>query len=218
MIRWSSKHSPHPAGDPELHHVSGTLLASSGDAYDAERHLLLGTRDSPSVLANLEFSWYTQDSPDTAPLYCARCVLPYLLVGNIRAATQAHLLFTSKLPPTLAFENVSSENGKVDARVYPSLPLLNFLTLLLVAVQRGAGGRQAFSQLRSKYRAYLEEQAGGTWDEALEMVGESWFGVRRPRPQGNPLMDMMGSMFAGGGGGGSGRSQGARAPPAVGVD
>lgn len=207
-----------------MHHVAGTLLASDGEAYDAERHLILGTRDSPSILTDLEFSWYNQDSPDTAALYCARAVLPYLLVGNIRAATQSHLLFTSKLPGSLSSETVSSENRKVDARVYPSLPLLNFLSLLLVAVQRGAGAKDVFNRLRMKYKPYLEEQAGGTWDEVLEMVGEAWFGVRRPRPQGNPLMDMMGSMFGGGGGmgggggGGSGRGQGGRAPPVMGVD
>lgn len=177
------------------------------------------------MLSNLEYQWYTQDTPDTAPMYCARAVLPYLLVGNLRGATQAHLLFTSKLSSAggLAGENVESENSKLDARVYPSLPLLNFLTLLLLAIQRGAGGKDLFLRLRSKYKPYLDEQAGGSWDEALDGIAESWFGIRKPKPMGNPMMDMLGSMLGGGmggggskGGGRSGRSPGP--PPSLGMD
>lgn len=177
--------------------IANSLL--DGDAYDAERNLLHGTRDSPSVLAAMEFAWYKQDSPDTAPLYLARAVLPYLVLGNLRAANQCLLLFTSQLPPSLHSESVSSGDGKEDARIYPALPLLNFLTLLLFAIQRGpaTGARNVFAQLRAKYKAYLQDQVDGTWDEAVEQIGETYFGVKRPR-QSNPLMDMMGSMFGGG--------------------
>ncbi|KAJ9643070.1 hypothetical protein H2199_004592 [Coniosporium tulheliwenetii] len=67
------------------------------EAYDAERHLVLGTRDSPERLARLEYDWYTEDEPHTAPLYVARAVLPYLLTGNMRSANQSMLLFTGRL-------------------------------------------------------------------------------------------------------------------------
>ena len=80
-------------------------------------------------------------------------------------------------------------------RVYPSLPLLNFLGLLLLAVQRGSS--DLFKLLAKHYGPHIKE--AGTWDDALAQIGEMYFGIRIPRP-GNPLMDMMGSMMGFGGG------------------
>ena len=68
-------------------------------------------------------------------------------------------------------------------RVYPSLPLLNFLGLLLLAVQRGSS--DLYKQLAKHYAPYVKEV--GTWDDALAQLGEMYFGIRIPRP-GNPLM------------------------------
>jgi hypothetical protein len=209
MIGWSSRHGDYPAGDPELHHVAGTLYADDCEPYDAERHLILGTKDSPETLALLEYAWYTEDVPHTAPLYAARGVLPYLITGNLRAANKFFLLFTSKLQsnPALGVQEVSTSSS--DMRVYPSLPLLNFLGLLLLAVERGAP--DLFRQLRSHYAAYLKDV--GLLDEALEQIGEMYFGIKPPR-QGNPMMDMLGSMFSGGfGGGGGGAAKGTKSIP-----
>lgn len=82
-----------------------------------------------------------------------------------------------------------------DLRVYPSLPLLNFLGLLLLAIQRG--GSDLFRQLTKHYAPHIKEV--GTWDDALAQTAEMYFGIKIPR-QGNPLFDMMGSMLFGGGG------------------
>lgn len=100
---------------------------------------------------------------------------------------------------------------------------MNFLALLLLAVQRGAGGKEIFRNLRAKYKPYLHDQADQDWDEPLDDIGEAWFGIRKPRPIGNPLMDMMGSMFGGGMGGGGGsapsrQGRGPAAPAALNVD
>ena len=165
------------------------------EPYDAERHLALGTKDSPEALARLEYEWYTQDSPHTAALYAARATFPYLLTQNLRSANKAFLLFTSRLGasnPTLAVQQVSSKSS--DIRVYPSLPLLNFLSLLLLAVERGT--KDLFTSLMKHYVAHVKDV--GTWDEALAQIGEMYFGIRIPRA-GNPLFDMMGSMLFGGG-------------------
>jgi len=98
-------------------------------------------------------------------------------------------------------------------RVYPSLPLLNFLSLLLLAVERGAA--DLFRQLRSHYSAHLKDV--GMWDDALEQIAEMYFGIKAPR-QGNPMMDMLGSMFSGGLGGG-GAPKGSRSiPPSSALD
>lgn len=192
--RWSATCGEYPAGEPELHHVAGSLYAEEHDAYEAERHLALGTKDSPEVFAKLEYEWYTQDDSHTAALYAARAVFPYLLTGNVRDATKSLQLFTSRLTEAnkgLSVQDVSSNNS--DMRLYPSLPLLNFLGLLLLAVQKGTA--DLFRSLKNKYGVLIKEV--GIWDEALTSVAEMYFGIQRPR-QGNPLFDMMGSMFGGG--------------------
>ena len=85
-----------------------------------------------------------------------------------------------------------------DVRVYPSLPLLNFLGLLLLAVQRGSA--DLFRTLARHYAPHIRDV--GAWDEALAHIGEMYFGIKIPR-QGNPLFDMMSGMLFGGGGGGA---------------
>jgi hypothetical protein len=74
--------------------------------------------------------------------------------------------------------------------------LLNFLSLLLLAVQRGDSA--LFKQLGKHYAVHLKETED-VWAEALANIGEIWFGIKIPRQGGNPLMDMMGSMLFGGG-------------------
>ncbi|KAJ4423534.1 hypothetical protein N0V82_001859 [Gnomoniopsis sp. IMI 355080] len=210
MIAWSSKFGEYPAGDPDLHHVAGSLYAEEHEPYEAERHLLLGTRDSADVLTKMEYEWYKEDDSHTAATYLARAVLPYLLVANVRAANTSYQTFSSLLSadkgPGLGVQDVSS--GRADVRVFPSLPLLNFLGLLLLAVQRGSP--ELFRQLQTKYASHIKEV--GSWDEALELIAEMYFGIQRPR-QSNPLMDMMGSLFGGGGMAGMGGGAGASKPP-----
>ena len=173
----------------------------------------------------MEYTWYTQDEPHTAGLYAGRAVLPFLLVANVRAANQSYRTFTDLLVAqnaNLAAQNVSSASA--DARVFPSLPLLNFLGLLLLAVQRGSP--DMFRQLTTKYAANLrDETAEAPWNDAIETIAEMYFSIQRPR-QSNPLFDMMGSLFGGAGGGGGGgsgssNSRGAgriEAPVAEGLD
>jgi hypothetical protein len=213
---WSAKFGDYPAGSPDLHHVAGSLYAESHDPYDAERHLVVGTKESAALLAQLEYDWYSSDDSHTAALYAARAVFPYLLLGNVRDANATYRLFTSRLiesNPKLGVQDVSS--GSADARIYPSLPLLNFLGLLLLAVEKGTA--DLFRQLRNHYAPHLKEV--GAWDESLELIAEMYFGISRPR-QGNPLFDMMGSMF--GGGAAPKKAQpkrvGQGAPPSEGLD
>jgi hypothetical protein len=165
----------------------------------------LGTSESAETLAKLEYEWYTHDEPHTAAIYASRAVLPYLLTGNLRSANKALLIFTSRLSaanPSLGVQDVSSASS--DIRVFPALPLLNFLNLLLLTIQRGSA--DLFRQLTAHYAAQIQEV--GNWDDALAQIGEQYFAIKIPK-QGNPLLDMMGSMLFGGGGqdnaGGSGR-------------
>lgn len=152
-------------------------------------------------------------------------VLPYLLTGNVRSANKALLLFTSKLGMAggitgggaPAVQEVSTASA--DTRIYPTLPLLNFLGLLLLAVQRGAP--DLFRQLKSHYASNLKE-VQGTWGEALDQIGETYFAIKIPSKT-NPLFDMMGSLLMGGGGGSKGGSKSkakpkVEAPPNPGLD
>lgn len=195
ITQWSIEHGEFPNGDPELHHAAGTIFAEEHEPYEAERHLALGTKDSPEQLVKVEYTWYTQDDSHTAALYAARAVFPYLLTGNLRSANKAYLIFTTKLSssnPSLGVQEVS--NTIAEIRVYPVLPLLNFLGLLLLAIQRGTP--TLFKQLARHYAVHIREV--GIWDDALAQIGDHWFGIPIPR-QGNPLFDMMGSMMGFGG-------------------
>ena len=166
------------------------------EPYEAEKHLVLGTPESAETLAKLEYEWYTNDEPHTAAIYASRAVFPYLLLGNLRSANKAFTVFTSRLSanPSLSTQDVSSASS--DMRVFLTVPLLNFLSMLLLAIQRGSP--DLFRLLTGRYAAAI--QAVGIWEDALAQIGEQYFGIQIPR-QSNPLLDMMGNMFFGGGGG-----------------
>ncbi|KAI1998606.1 hypothetical protein LOZ51_002340 [Ophidiomyces ophidiicola] len=196
MVTWSSKFGEIKTGDPEIHHAIGAIYAEENEAYDAERHLALGTADSAEVLGNLEYRWYTYDDAHTAGIYAARAVFPYLLTGNLQNANKASMVFRNQLSSSpasqaLGVQDVSSQSN--DIRVYPSLPLLNFTNMLLLAIQRGSP--DLFKQLLRHYATYIQE--AGDWDQALAHIGEMYFGIKIPK-QSNPLMDMMGMFFGGG--------------------
>lgn len=53
-----------------------------------------------------------------------------------------------------------------------------------------------YKQLTAHYAAQIREV--GIWDDFLAQIGEQYFKIKVPR-QGNPLLDMMGSMLFGGG-------------------
>ena len=113
------------------------------------------------MLVKLEYEWYSTDESHTAALYAARAVFPYLLTGNVRDASRSLQLFTNRLSETnkhLGVQEVSSNSA--DLRIYPSLPLLNFLGLLLLAVQKGSA--DLFKQLKNKYEVHIREM--GIWD------------------------------------------------------
>ncbi|PHH68975.1 hypothetical protein CDD80_7094 [Ophiocordyceps camponoti-rufipedis] len=215
MISWSAKFGDYPGGDPELHHVAGSLYADEHEPYEAERHLIVGTKDSPELLARMEYAWYKEGDAHLAPHFAARAILGYLLVGNVRAANACHRVFTSALAADNAGPAVQDvASGHCDLRVFPGLPLLNFLGLLLLAVPRGAP--DVYRALLAKYGPQIRDVE--SWDEALEQIAKFYFGISRPR-QSNPLMDMMSGLFGGGGGAPQRRGlRGLEAPAPAGLD
>jgi golgi to ER traffic protein 4 len=135
------------------------------------------------------------DDPHTAAIYASRAVFPFLLTGSLRNANKAFLIFTMRLSSsksTLVSQEISSTS--LGMRVYPSLPLLNFISLLLLAIQRGTPN--LLRELTDHYAVHIQEV--GIWDDALTRIAETYFGMKVPK-QSNPLLDMMGSVFFGGG-------------------
>lgn len=129
-----------------------------------------------------------------------------MVVGNLKSANSALSTFTSQLtsqnPHLLAMSQpLESAKSGLSLRIFPSIPLLNFLSLMVLAAQKGDAG--LFRQLAKFYAPHLKD-VEGLWTDALAQIGEIWFGIKIPRQGGNPLFDMMGSMLFGGGGGGAG--------------
>lgn len=120
--------------------------------YAAEKHLLLGTKASPPVLAKLLYDYFLEDSPHTAGMYISRAVLPYLCLQNLRDAQVSLKAFIELL---LAGRKVPPHNMVEGVEVFPSLPHINFLSLLLVACQRGAP--EFFNGLKTQYAHALGE-------------------------------------------------------------
>jgi hypothetical protein len=87
----------------------------------------------------------------------ARAVLPYLCLGNLRDATVALNAFVGKLA---AAETAPARSTIEGVLIFPALPLVNFLSLLCVACQRGAA--EFFYNLKKQYARSLEEVP---WDD-----------------------------------------------------
>lgn len=199
-------------------------VQSENEPYDAEKHLALGTKQSAEILAHLEHEWYTHNEPHTAGMYACRAVIPYLLTGSLCNANIAFQTFVTELTSSgkpVPVQQISSTSS--DMRLFPTMPLLNFIELLLMTIQRGAQSQDLFRQLARQYASSIEEVEG--LESALAHIGEIYFGFQIPK-QNNSLMDMMGMMFGGGNSSGaSGKPKRERrrrrdqaAPPTMEVD
>ncbi|BFZ61501.1 hypothetical protein YB2330_002567 [Saitoella coloradoensis] len=196
-LTWSKKFGEVASGDPEIQHAYGTILVGGDEIAEAEKHLIVGNRESPVVLAKALYEWYTEDEPHMAPMYISRAVLPYLALGNLEAAERSLDVFTD----LLSAPSQSIASPIADTKIFPSLPLLNFLRLLTLSAARGTP--DLWRALKGRYERDLRDVSA--WDEVLEGIADLWFGVRKPRPQGNMLADLMSGMFGGGAGGGAPR-------------
>lgn len=192
VTQWSGKFGPKPFGDRELHHVLGSIFVRADEAYEAERHLLLGTKESAPLLAELLYEWYgEQEDAESAALYLSRGVLGYLAIQNIRDAKVVLATFLSKLKESRRLEasEVGQDGITIDA--YTQAPLLTFLQLLVVTCQYK--NADLFNRLKTRYRAQIEDVQA--FQKPLVVIGQSIFGIA-PQRQANILQDLMGSLFA----------------------
>ncbi|ODQ67923.1 DUF410-domain-containing protein [Nadsonia fulvescens var. elongata DSM 6958] len=198
-IAWSSKFGPLPQGDSELHHVLGSIYAKDNEAYEAEKHLLLGTKESPEILANLLFEWSQEDpeAENNAPLYMARGVLGYLALGDIRDAKKISKVFIAKFIQTTgsspkSFNAFDDESGNSTIYIFPKAPIFDFLQLLIITCQTKS--TEMYQRLHGRYINVVS--VIDAFKSPVSKIAEIFFGIK-PVRQANMLQDLMGSLFGG---------------------
>ncbi|KAJ7116580.1 hypothetical protein C8R44DRAFT_792855 [Mycena epipterygia] len=198
-IAWSAKHGPCPAGDSELHHYVGELLYKEGSFEAAEPHLLASSkRDSARLLADMFIEWSTADSSSHGA-FALRGTLPYLQNGNMLGARTFITHFASALPRA---SDTVMQVGDAEV-VLVKDPVVNFAQLAVLTCQRAQGDRnkavrESWVRLCGTYQSRGGLMATVEVRQALTELSTLYFSLAPPRSQaGNPLGDMISSMFGG---------------------
>ncbi|KIJ24319.1 hypothetical protein M422DRAFT_194819, partial [Sphaerobolus stellatus SS14] len=168
-------------------------------------------------LAQLLLDWLNGGSD--IGVFAARGVIPYLLEGNILAARTFISHFLSQLilsRPAILAEKTPVTVGDTSDEVYITTDqVLNFLQLAIRTCQRAHGDknktiREAWVRLCGSYQSKGGLMTAPPMRKAclkfilyyLHQIGQLYFGMPPPRGQtGNPLQDMMSSLFGGPGAG-----------------
>lgn len=196
ITSWSSKRGVStPLGDPELHHVLGVKFAQADEAYEAEKHLLLGTKDSPAVLAKLLFEWYSEsEEAERAPHFLSRAVFGYLSLENIRDSlevTKKYIEILQASPLNGVDYTFNQDSVQIEGIfVSPELPLLNFLQLLIPTCQYRS--TEMFKRLQSRYGNDISDI--DAWRAPLAQIAQQYFGIA-PQRSNNMLQDLLGSFM-----------------------
>ncbi|KAL1694361.1 hypothetical protein GGG16DRAFT_100636 [Schizophyllum commune] len=202
-VAWSAKHGAYPGGDPDLHHYVGSLLVKEG-AYDvAEHHLLAaGLRDSARLLAESFIRW--MEAGGEAGNYALKGTLPYLLNGNILAARTFITTFVAQLPQSKLVSAPPLQAGDSVQLVQAKDGVVNFCQAAVLACQRANGDRnkvmrESWVRLCGTYQSRGGALAQPEVRKILNEIGGLYFSLPPPRsPGGNPMADMMSSLFGGG--------------------
>lgn len=168
--------------------------------------------------------------------YAARGVLSCLENQSILSARtflQHYLhLFLSAHPEYSYDSSLALPSKLVAEEEYfnvTTLPAFNFLQLAISTCQIGVGapisgttpakgaGRTAWAALWQRYEKEVPWLRTNTVKASKGHLDEIYFGFKKP-VQGNPLQDMMSSLFGGGGGAGSSGSSAQRKVTSPGLD
>ncbi|KAJ7163871.1 hypothetical protein C8R43DRAFT_918852 [Mycena crocata] len=220
-IAWSAKHGACPAGDAELHHYVGELLYKEGAFETAEPHFLASSkRDSARLLAEMFIEWSASD-PTSHGSFALRGTLPYLQNGNVLGARTFITHFVAALPRA---SDTPMQVGDTEVILVKD-QVVNFAQLAVLTCQRAQGEknkavRESWVRLCGTYQSRGGLLATVEVRQALTELSTLYFALAPPRSQaGNPLGDMISSMF-----GGPAQAQTARrvlapaAPAAAGLD
>eukprot|EP00124_Ichthyophonus_hoferi_P005921 Ihof_evm2s1045 gene=Ihof_evmTU2s1045 len=145
-MEWSRTEGENTRGSPDLHHLFGMAFYKEHNYVEAQRHLLHGTDVDARALGDMLVHWSLSSQPDTpmTDVLVARVVLPLLCLGDLKRAN-------------IVFERFISKHHAVEHFPFPSLPLLDFLYLLLPTCERDAA--QLFTALKNQYKAHIDRDA-----------------------------------------------------------
>ncbi|XP_059144290.1 Golgi to ER traffic protein 4 homolog [Physella acuta] len=179
-INWSSKvHKEHKRGHPDLHRRFGIIFWQERNYAQARYHYIHSTDGEACAQMLLEFH-RTQGYPSEVDMFITQAVLQYLCLQNKATASVCFEVYTQKHP-------------EISQTPPYSLPLLNFIWMLLIALD---GGKLAvFTVLCEKYQVSINRDPN--YKEYLDQIGQTFFGVPPPQktPQGlfgNLLQNVLG--------------------------
>ncbi|KAJ6596041.1 hypothetical protein B0H10DRAFT_2089347 [Mycena sp. CBHHK59/15] len=198
-IAWSAKSGSCPAGDSELHHYIGEFLYKEGAFEAAEPHFLASNkRDSARLLAEMFIEW-SASYPSSYGAFSLRGTLPYLQNGNILGAHSFITHFVTALPRA---SDTHMPVGDAEV-VLVKDQVVNFAQLAVLTCQRAQGERnkavrESWVRLCGTYQSKGGLLATPEVRQVLTELSTLYFALAPSRSQGgNPLGDMLSSMFGG---------------------
>ncbi|KAF9532683.1 hypothetical protein CPB83DRAFT_807138 [Crepidotus variabilis] len=203
-IAWSAKFGDCPAGDPDLQHYVGEVLRKDGSFEAAEPHFLAsGKRDSARSLSEMFIQW--AEPTQAYGIFALRGTIPYLQNGNIQAAKTFIKHFASAVPSSIKQSEADStiSVGEKDEVIMTKDSLINFAQIAVLTCQRAQGDqnkvmRESWVRLCGTYQGKIALLGTPEVRSCLSEIATLYFAIPPPRNQaGNPLGDMMSSLFGG---------------------
>ncbi|KAH8919647.1 hypothetical protein BT69DRAFT_1313233 [Atractiella rhizophila] len=216
VLIWTAKTGTCPAGDLDVHAYIGEMYYKETSYQAALGHLLLSpTSSSALTAAEMLFNWSKLDPAgevESAGRYASKAVLTYLsfrLLGPATVFLSHYLSLLLSLHPSLLIQTIPHPSLTSEVLLTP-LPTLNNLQLAILNIRVGVGeaaqaggkagvGKAAWLSLRGKWEREAAPQEAKELKNALAVISEVWFGIRRPGAGPNVLGDLMSSLFGGGG-------------------
>ncbi|KAK3739992.1 hypothetical protein RRG08_005264 [Elysia crispata] len=166
-INWSSKvNKQHKRGHPDLHQRFGVIFKQERNYLQARYHYIHSSDGEGCAQLLVEFHTNHGYSSEV-DMFITQAVLQYLCLQN-------------KTTASLCFEIYTQKHPAIDKGPPFGMPLLNFIWLLLIALE---GGKLAvFTVLCEKYQVSINRDPN--YREYLDQIGQLFFGV--PPPQKTP--------------------------------
>lgn len=184
-------------GIPKINRIVGEKLIGSGNIValnQSEKYLFLNNDiKSIDLIVNFEFNSFKLNNFENIGLYLSRCLVPYLLIKNIKFSEISMIKFldlflTSK--PDTEFDEISNMRILRDE----NFKIVNFLQLLIKLLSNGSNG-DSFSLLFKRYLTDIKKTDG--LYERVNQVSVIYFNMSFIKKQTNLLQNMMGNLLGG---------------------
>ncbi|PIK37053.1 putative Golgi to ER traffic protein 4-like B [Apostichopus japonicus] len=175
-LRWAQQMKPPQTYISEIHRHVGIVLWKEKNFSGATHHLLR-SNDGDSCGAMLVESHTQRGLASEVDLFVAQTVLQFLCFNNKSTASVTFYAYTANHPAIMSGPPFV-------------LPLLNFLWLLLIAVD--SGKLTVFTVLCEVYHPSLQRDP--SYNVYLDKIGQVFFGVTPP-PEPNGPPGMLGSLM-----------------------